>query len=121
MSLLLQKSGIDVNQNNTTGTTALYLASRKGHTEVLKLLLQENGVDVNVREAQGECTALHLASMKGHVDVVELLLQVEGIDMDAQATMDGARLTAVDCAVAVGNTEIISRLLQRLKLRDLAI
>ena len=60
--LLLQKSGIDVNQKNTKGHRALHLASLMSHTEVLKLLPQKDGTDVNARETLYGQTALHVAS-----------------------------------------------------------
>jgi ankyrin repeat protein len=50
-------------------------ASRKGHTDVVKLLL-EHGADVNIVSTDEDAaTALHFASEEGKINVVKLLLQ----------------------------------------------
>ena len=45
--LLLGKEGVDVNQATNDGATPLFIASQKGHAEVVSLLLGKEGVDVN--------------------------------------------------------------------------
>ena len=75
------------------GYTALHIASRRGHTDIVKLILRQSGVRVNMRSEPeqrcldmrcigigklvrgGESTALHLAALHGHLGVTEALLR----------------------------------------------
>ena len=62
-------------------STALHLASRKGHIEVARFLL-DNGADANARDKH-KSTPLHLATKGGHVGVVRVLLD-RGADATAK-------------------------------------
>jgi ankyrin repeat protein len=53
--------------------TALMVASKEGHENVVKLLL-EKGANANLKEHNG-ATALMMASHKGHDTVVKILLK----------------------------------------------
>ena len=53
--------------------TALHLASRNGHEQIIKLLLEQHS-HVIAQDKNGQ-TALHLASLTGHTDIVKLLTQ----------------------------------------------
>ena len=67
-----EMGGQDFDVNNTvddSGWTALMLASKNRHTEIVKLLISKNA-DVNVKNRKGE-TALFWA--KGHPEIVKLL------------------------------------------------
>ena len=58
--------------------TALYKASEKGHTEIVKLLLEQEGIDVNTRNKNS--TSALLISIKGkYSEISELLLSHKGI------------------------------------------
>ena len=57
---------------NQRGLSALHLAAKSGHTEVVLLLL-DGGVEVDLRDAEGR-TALHCAAQSPHVAVCALLL-----------------------------------------------
>ena len=70
--MLLAKQGVDVNQAKNNGSTPLYIASRNGHTELVKLLLAAPGIDVN-QAANDGWTPLWSASVNGHTEIVELL------------------------------------------------
>jgi len=68
----LLDAGAPVNARNTTGATALMVASGRGHLAIAKLLL-ERGADPNLQDALGR-TALFVPAMLGISKVVELLL-----------------------------------------------
>ncbi|PNH00522.1 Histone-lysine N-methyltransferase EHMT1, partial [Tetrabaena socialis] len=55
------------------GSTALHLASRWDHADVVGLLLLQGQADVAAKDAGGS-SALNLASQWGHATVVEVLL-----------------------------------------------
>jgi len=64
-----------VNASANNGWTALMLASRCGHYNIVRLLL-EAGADVNAKDDDGS-TALMLASRNGYIDIVRLLKSKE--------------------------------------------
>jgi len=66
----------DVNAKSNDGSTALMIASEKGHIEIAKLLIA-NRADVNAKVTSGLLTgwtALILASENGHFEIVKLLI-----------------------------------------------
>jgi len=71
VELLLESGRVAVNVKDEYGWTALMLASRNGHKEVVKLLLKK-GADVNAKN-KGGWTALMLATLYGHKEIVEIL------------------------------------------------
>ncbi len=68
-------AGADVNAKDNNGVhngqTALILAVRLGHTDVVRTLL-DAGADVNAKDNDGQ-TALWEAAYGGHTDIVEIL------------------------------------------------
>ena len=63
---------LDVNIEDESGETALMLASKNGHTEIVKLLLSRPEIDVNLRNVWVR-TALMIASQWRHTEIVSLL------------------------------------------------
>ena len=61
--------------------TALWMASKNGHLELVRLLLSKSEIDINKAEDDG-ATALFIASDKGHLEVVRLLLSKSEIDIN---------------------------------------
>ena len=59
---------------NSQGETALILASKNGHENIVKLLFQNSKVDVNVKDNH-EKTALMYSVEYGHENVAKLLMQ----------------------------------------------
>jgi len=66
--------GADVNAQDDTGWTPLYLAAGNGRLDFTQMLL-EHGAAINARTTLVGEVPLHNASSRGHVDVVRLLLE----------------------------------------------
>ncbi|KAG7385448.1 hypothetical protein PHYPSEUDO_001484 [Phytophthora pseudosyringae] len=101
---LLAAGGVDINDANLAGQTALHLSAQDCHTEVVELLL-DLGADVHQSEKRG-WTPLHSAAAEGHASVVELLV-VNGAQLDAE-TLSGE--TAEDLARKRGYEAVINYL-----------
>ena len=71
-----RKSGHRCQPRTIDGRTPLFLACRKGHTEVVQLLLDEAWGEVNVNQAiiGHGVTPLYMACQEGHTEIVALLL-----------------------------------------------
>lgn len=65
--------GIPVDICNTDGFTALHLASRNGHADVVRILLDHNADATSGDALHGNCP-VHYAVQGGHSAVVQLLL-----------------------------------------------
>ena len=88
-------------------STALHLASRGGHVDVVRVLLSQ-GADVNVQN-KDKSTLLHLASRVDRVEVVRVLLE-HGADMEAK---DRNNFTPIESATYGGHLEISRIYLER--------
>ena len=86
MARLLIEHRADVNFQDSSGSTPLQTASRRGNEAVAAVLIA-NGADVNARDPLG-LTALHEAAGGGHVAVVELLIE-NGADVNARTLPEG--------------------------------
>ena len=105
--LLLARQDVEVNQSNAKGGTALILASRNGHIEVVRLLLAHQGADVNNTTTAGGATALMVAAQFGHAEVVRPLIARPRVDT-YQTTADGR--SALFSASQGGHGAIVSLL-----------
>src|SRR5512136_2088149 len=76
----LLKSGADVNRTNSLEQTALYVASYRSNTNVIRFLIS-SGADLKVRCAGLRDTPLHAAAYADQVAVVGLLL-ASGADVN---------------------------------------
>jgi hypothetical protein len=103
--LLKNKVNVDTRAKENSWT-ALIWASRRGHTDIVKLLL-DNGANVNFTPYSG-VSALHLASKYGHTDIVKLLLNRQS---NVNAKTAGG-FTALITASEQGNIDIVTLLLQ---------
>ena len=61
------------------GWTALHLAARKGHVDVIKFLLDQ-GANIDA-ETEDHDTPLEMAALHGHLDAVQMLVD-NGSDLD---------------------------------------
>jgi ankyrin repeat protein len=70
----LLDSGVDVNQRDKTGFTALHWAAMANRKEVAELLIQKKA-DINAREFQFKLSPLGVAQSRGFKDMAELLIK----------------------------------------------
>jgi ankyrin repeat protein len=108
VAYLIEK-GIDVNQQVSSGPTALIWASKNGHTEILEMLLKVKNIEINQHDWEG-CTALIQASKEGCKEIVEILLKDKYIDFN-KPNMYG--ITALMCSSQCGHAEIVGMLLKK--------
>ncbi|TGO07453.1 hypothetical protein BTUL_0275g00150 [Botrytis tulipae] len=106
--IVLFEKDIEVDSQDSYGTTALQLAAKHGHKSVVQLLLNK-GANVNIRNGNGE-TALYLAARNGHKTIVELLI----VDTANVLTKDNEGWTALDWAVVRGNNDVLKMLLEHI-------
>ena len=69
----LLRSGVDVNERNVSGTTALIKALRNKQIEIARLLI-ENGANINLVDRSAN-TPLLMAVLVNSVDVIDLLIK----------------------------------------------
>lgn len=103
----LATPGVDVNQTDSQGWTALHVAAQSGALEVMAELLAAKA-SVNVKDKSG-WTPLHLAAQTDHEDAVSKLLS-NGADVNAKNS-DG--WTPLHCAAANNFPKIIVKLLDK--------
>jgi hypothetical protein len=70
----LLDSGVDVNQRDKTGFTALHWAAMTNKQEVAKFLIQKKA-DINAREFQYKLSPLDVAKSRRFKDMAELLIK----------------------------------------------
>jgi ankyrin repeat protein len=103
----LLKKGLDVNEAQGDGTTALHWAAIKGDAEMARMLVYA-GANVRATTRIGAYTPLYLAAKGGYSDVVAALLAA-GADARA-VTSNGT--TPLMIAAAAGDTKSITSLIE---------
>jgi hypothetical protein len=101
----LLAEGVDVNAKDKYWT-ALILAARRGHKDIVELLLEQENIDINAKDNYGN-TALMWAAYRGHKDIAEMLLEQENIDINAK---DNNGSTALISAAQEGHKEVVELL-----------
>ena len=101
----LNISMVDVQEFNRT---ALMLAARLGHLEMIEILLQHPGINVDLQDVNG-MTALYIAARENHHEIAQLLLDTEAeIDIvDFHAGRSPLR-----CAAERDHCDMVDLLLQ---------
>ncbi|MEK6334712.1 MAG: ankyrin repeat domain-containing protein [Acidobacteriota bacterium] len=105
VTALLDK-GADVNAKFRYGSTALFKAAERGHTEIVKLLLAR-GADVTVKDTFYGATAMTWALSNGHVETIRALLEKDSSGVD-DVLMTGVRegnVALVEVALAKGGAK----------------
>ena len=75
VQLLVEQSGLRVEEPNENGHTPLMEAASGGHLECARILVMQAGASVNSFSNEFKETALTLAAYKGHVDMCAFLLE----------------------------------------------
>ncbi len=92
-------AGADLEAGDRYGATALFLAARAGHTEVVRLLA-ERGASVNAAESFYDSRPLETALGNGDLDMARLLLEL-GAESREGALAFAVRSSDLDLARAV--------------------
>lgn len=95
-----------VNLRDSKGRTALHLAARDGHGEMVKYLLSKGALQL---ADQADETPLHLAAERGHATVVECLI---GNGLAYHSRLGGPR-TPLHIAAQQGQEEVVEVLLRQ--------
>jgi len=108
VKMLLQKYRANVNAKKANGDTALFLACRYDHTQVVKELLKLQNIKVNTRHGMSGFTALVEAVRNKNVEIVKMLMKFPGINPNIRTTDQSSCF-----GVSLGNydSEILSTLL----------
>jgi ankyrin repeat protein len=107
-ALLSNVNKVDVNAQNSNGQTALMLAAKNGHKEVVEVLLATGKAEINAQSKNAQ-TALVLAAENGYKEVAELLLATGKVETNDARDKNG--LTALTRAALLGEKEVVELLL----------
>ena len=103
----LIKEGVDVNEAQADGMTALHWAASRGDAKSTQTLVF-SGARVDALTRNGNYTPLHLAARNGHAAAAKALLE-HGADANATTSSGGA--TALHFASSNGDSETVDILL----------
>ena len=98
--------GVDINSQDSYGTTALQLAAKYGHEHLVELLVEYNA-EKDMENKSGE-TALYWATRNRHKKIMMLLLEAGA----TVAIRDKDGWTALDWAVVNGESDMVKLLLE---------
>ena len=104
--LIIERSQGVNTRSGSRNVTPLFVASDKGHLDVMRLLL-EHGADPNVRDGSSN-TPLHGVSQRGHVKIARVLLEY-GAHPDVRGIGD---LTPLRLALQGGHLKVARALLE---------
>ncbi|XP_035682981.1 poly [ADP-ribose] polymerase tankyrase-2-like isoform X2 [Branchiostoma floridae] len=105
------KAGADIDFDKpdteiTSSGTALFIASRFGHVDIVRLLLRK-GASV-VKRSRGSYAPLHMAATQGNTEIVDLLVQ-HGATLDIR---DGFQYTPLMTACIYRKVDTARRLIE---------
>lgn len=100
----------DVNTKGLDQWTALHLAAKAGHVEIVKELLAQEGIEMEACSSMKR-TAVHVAAEFDHVEIVKLLL-ARGADFDHR---DFDESTPLHIASQYGSLNTLDYLLKETK------
>lgn len=100
----------DVNTKGLDQWTALHLAAKSGHVEILKELLAQEGIEIEACSSMKR-TPVHVAAEFDHAEVVKLLL-AQGADINSR---DFDESTPLHVASQYGSLNTLDYLLKETK------
>ncbi|XP_018334493.1 protein TANC2 isoform X3 [Agrilus planipennis] len=110
MVSLFLEFGADVELTNSQGSTALSLASARGHCDVVRQLIAAGSAPGHADTA-GQCALVH-AARNGHLNIVGYLLACDWIVKNTEdIPLCEAAQQALIAAASQGHTEIVEYLL----------
>ena len=104
----LLEAGVNVNEAQGDGMTALHWAARNANTQLAELLVSE-GSEVNTVTRIGAYTPLHLASQVGNAEIVRILLKAGSLLQPTSNSVGGTM--PLHFAAASGNVDAVRALL----------
>src|SRR6056297_3536778 len=109
----LLNDGVDVNQSDIAGATALHFAVMFNNEQIVKLLLKQKGIQVNrVTNYYCESTPLYNAIMFGKTDIAKLLIDDDRVNINACGPDPDAQ-SALLWAVQFNRKEVVKHLLSK--------
>lgn len=107
VDLLLNQEGINIDEPDERGNTALHYACYKGNEHVALALINK-GANVNIQNIN-KISPLHIVSTNGNTKIAEYILEKDG-DI---ALTDMALSTPLHQATEKGNIEIVKLIMQK--------
>ena len=104
----LLRDGVEVNDAQGDGMTALHWAAKIGDTQLASMLIYA-GSNIEAGTRIGQYTPLHIASRNGRTDIVQALLGV-GANVHRKTTNSG--VTAIHLAAISGDEESVVALIE---------
>ena len=104
VEFLLQLETVNIDHTNEEGKTALMLACKRGHEDIVHSLLSA-GTNVNIQDNKG-WTALMIASKHNHILIIHMLLQANCLKKSVESN-------ALLIASYNGNYEIVELLISK--------
>ena len=102
-------NGENLSGTDEDGNTALHLAAKKGHSNVVKYLLKNDGADsTSTRKNKNKRLPLHLAAEKGDLNGVRHFI-MSGSKGNLEAT-DELGMTPLDLAAEKGHLAVVKEL-----------
>ena len=89
--------------------TPLFMASKKGHVEVVKELITHPQIDINRPNSKTGMTPIYIASSKGDVETVNELISHPQIDINLAPRRSG--ITPLHAASRMGHVDVVKTLL----------
>ena len=96
LTLLAQKSKVELNARDSKGFCALHHAAQLNHSECVEELLRHNSLQWDMKSSRDGDTALHVAVLFGSLDSVKLLLKKD-TNLKTVENSDGLRPVHLAC------------------------
>ena len=108
--------GQNINDLNIYGESALYIASREGHTEMVLFLLSkgaEDASDDTIDFFRRPVIPLHIAAKNGHLSTVIALVEYSKSDINKHCSYAYEYLTPLSNAVLFGHIRVVRYLVSK--------